>query len=225
MSRIGNDSNVLFQPRHHGDARDTRTAGSVATSTSPPRRQCLPRYETTPPAPAGAVKAAGDPPWPRTGVLPTRLVATDAPEVKPKVLWRWYARVLGSFTNRVRHPKRALSTGTDRSIPVRVPTAAAPPAGQNPANHRGPPPHADLDAYLTDARKAATLGQRLTALSWVAKSRSHEDSHRQMPARRGAEPEHRTVNTALPPKAGPLRVKARCTPLGRVSAQTADRLI
>jgi hypothetical protein len=60
MSRIGNDSNVLFQPRHHGDARDTRTAGSVATSTSPPRRQCLPRYETAPPAPAGAVKAAGD---------------------------------------------------------------------------------------------------------------------------------------------------------------------
>src|SRR5664280_1546150 len=31
--------------------------------------------------------------------------------------------------------------------------------------------HGYLDAYLTDARKAATLGQRLTALSWVAKSR------------------------------------------------------
>jgi len=41
----------------------------------------------------------------------------------------------------------------------------------------------------------------------------------QMPARRGAEPEHRTASTALPPTAGPLRVKARCTPLGRASAQ------
>jgi hypothetical protein len=65
----------------------------------------------------------------------------------------------------------------------------------------GQQPSAGLEAYLTEGRKAATLGDRLTTLSCV---RNYQDSLRADAARLADGPEHSAANTALPPTARPL---------------------
>jgi len=107
---------------------DTRTAGSVATSTSSPSPQVLPRCETEPRATRRPGEARS-PRSPRTEVLPVWLIAAHSADGRPQALRHWHERVLGGCANRfgpldedLNHRQGPVHTGSRcRLLPRRQP--------------------------------------------------------------------------------------------------------